>query len=232
MGNTPDPEKLRKIAGEIEESVEDWENLITRLRISNDFQTREYAKLTQAHLDSHGQTTAEVAGVMKWQSQCLYAMADGTPPPMPPPDVDMEKMMAAAEGGDNKQPPSMSAMANAEYINTTPFDGSESAFESPLVREEYEQLCRDHNQIIGMGAKYSSFDPLGKIAYLDMIEQIEERWDVFFARFSLMGSLNKQFVKECNAFLDSMGLNEEEFRDLLSKAHAVMRQDAEEERIS
>ena len=229
MGNTPDPEKLRNIAAEIEESVEDWENLITRLRISNDFQTREYAKLTQAHLDSHGQTSNEIAKVMKWQSQCLYAMADNQPPPLPPPDVDIMKLMQTAE---DKKPPSIAGMTNAEYINTTPFNGSESAFDSPVVREEYEKLCRDHNQIIEMGGKYSSFDPLGKIAYLDMVEGIEERWDVFFARFSLMGSLNQQFVKECNAFLESMGLDEGEFRVLLSEAHRLMREDAEAERIS
>merc|ERR1711862_357214 len=123
-------------------------------------------------------------------------------------------------------------MTNAEYIKTTPFNGSESAFDSPIVKEEYEQLCRDHNSNIEMGSKYSDFDPLGKIAYIDMIDKIEERWDVFFARFSLMGSLNEQFVKECNLFLESMGLNEEEFRVLLSKAHALMRDDAERERIS
>ena len=53
-GNTPDPERLRNVAKGLDEAVEEWESLLTRLKLSNDFQTREYAKLTEAHLETHG----------------------------------------------------------------------------------------------------------------------------------------------------------------------------------
>mmetsp|Transcript_22453 Transcript_22453/g.40504 ORF Transcript_22453/g.40504 Transcript_22453/m.40504 type:complete len:336 (-) Transcript_22453:425-1432(-) len=232
-GQAPDPQRLRTVADGIEAAVEDWENLLTRLRLSSDFQTREYAKLTQAHLASHDQTSQEISIMMRWQAQCMRALAENNPPPMPPPGVDMMKMMqeaqAKSEAGGG-QPPSLTAMANAEKITSTPFTGKEAAFESPTVKEEYKAICRDHQALVSLGSDYASYDPLGKIRYLDEIEKIEERWDVFFARFSLMGALNQDFIRQCNAFLDSMGLNESDFRKLLKKTHAIMREDAEKER--
>ena len=66
MGNTPDRDRMRHLAQGIDVAVDDWENLLTRLRLSQDFQTLEYAKLTQAHLEKHGQTPAAIASMMRW----------------------------------------------------------------------------------------------------------------------------------------------------------------------
>ena len=71
---------------------------------------------------------------------------------------------------------------------------------------------------------------MGKIAFLDELEKIEERWEVFFARFKLLGQLNQEFVKQCDAFLESMNMTEDEFKKLLKKTHDIMRKDAERER--
>ena len=46
-----------------------------------------------------------------------------------------------------------------------------------VVKSEYESICMSHAQIIKMGESYGSFDPLGKIAFLDALEAVEERWD-------------------------------------------------------
>lgn len=227
MGQTPDKDRLLTVADDLDAAVSDWENLVTRLRLSQDFQTREYAKLTQAHLDNHGETVENIASVMRWQAGCMRAMANQTPPPMPPPGIDLQKMM---EQANDKDRPSITAMTAAEQITATPFTGNEPAFESPTVKEEYEKLCRDHVSLIEFGSKYDGFDPLGKLYYLDEIEKVEERWDVFFARFSLMGALNKQYIRQCNNFLAGMGMNEEDYRKLLKKCHQMMRDDADAER--
>lgn len=233
-GAAPDPEKLLKVADGIEGAVEEWEDLLTRLKLSNDFQTREYAKLTQAHLAKHGQTPEEIATMMRWQSGCMRAMAENRPPPMPPADVDIMKMMQDAQDNSSSgsTPPSIAAMTAADKITSTPFKGTEPAFESATVKEEYGKLCRDHDSLIQMGASYATFDPMGKIAFLDEIEKIEDRWDVFFARFSLLGQLDESFINECSTYLESMGLNEQNFKDLLKETHDIMRGDAEDERNS
>ena len=123
-------------------------------------------------------------------------------------------------------------MVSAEKITSSPFTENDSIFDIPLVKEEYDNLCHDHANLIEMGARYTNFDCSGKLAYLDAIDLIGERWDVFFTRFSLMGKLDKTFSRQCTEFLASMGLNEDEYRKLLKKAHQIMRQDAERERDS
>lgn len=122
-------------------------------------------------------------------------------------------------------------MITAEKITINPFTGDEDAFKTDTVREEYEALCRDHDEIIKFGASYSSFDPLGKLLYIEGIEQIKERWDISFARFSLLGQINQKFVSQCNNFLQSMNLSEKDFKSLLKLSHDIMKEDAEQERI-
>lgn len=230
MGKTSEPERLRTVALGIDQAVDQWENLVSRLRLSQDFQTREFAKLTQAHLSSHGMTVSSVGSMMRWQAGCMRAMAGNTPPPMPPRDLDLSKMMEQSQQDETQSSPSISAMAAAEQISSPPFKMDTKAFASPPVKEEHEKLCKDHNSLIVFGSRYDTFDPLGKLRFLDELEKIEERWDVFFARFSLMGELNEDYVRQCNAFLDSMSMNEEEYRTLLRKGHQIMRVDAEAER--
>jgi len=232
VGKMPDPERLRTVANGIDAAVNDWENLLARLQLSDDFQTREYAKLTEAHLSNHGQNSQEIAIMMRWQSQCMIAMADNRPPPFPPSEINVMKLMEDAKTSQESGlgAPSLPAMTAAEKITSTPFNGDEAAFESDTVREEYEALCRDHSSLVDFGASYATFDRMGKLAYIDEMDKIQERWEVFFARFSLLGQLNKTFVKQCNAFLNSMGMTEDDFRELLKKTHEIMREDAERER--
>jgi hypothetical protein len=226
MGKEPDQDKLFRVADGIDTAVSNWENLLARLKLSGDFQTREYAKLTQAHLATSGITPEGVASMMRWQGGCMRALALSAPPPMPPSDLDLARLMNNANSG--AKTPSMTAMSAAEKITSDPFDAS--ALKTEAIKEEYEQLCQDHNALIDYGARFSTFDPTGKITFIDEIEKIEERWDVFFARFSLMGELNPDFTRQCTGFLDSMNLQEGEYRELLKKSHDLMRQDAEEER--
>ena len=47
----------------LEEAVDNWDELITRLRIGPDFQTKDYIKLTQAHFEKnmdYGRTIKEI----------------------------------------------------------------------------------------------------------------------------------------------------------------------------
>ena len=176
MGADPDPDQMREVADGIEEAVSQWEDLMMRLRLSGDFQTIEYAKLTDAHLETHGVSSSTIQSMMRWQAGCMRAMADNTPPPMPPPDLDLQAMMAQATQSEESgaKTPSISAMQAAEAITANPFKPSD--LESGPVKEEYKKLVLDHSNLIEFGGKYDEFDPVGKLSYLDEIEKIEERW--------------------------------------------------------
>ncbi len=229
VGNIPDDDRMLRLSNIISEAVDQWESLMTRLRISPDFQTREYAKLTQAHLEKYGMSIESIASMMRWQSEFMKSLAYDRPPPMPPTNIDLAKMVQW--GSNTAAPsPSLAAMTSAKLITSNPFTGDEAAFESPTVKEEYQRLCRDHAKLIEFGANYESFDPLGKLAYIDEIEKVQERWDIFFTRFSLMGVLSKNYIAQCDTFLASMGMKEADYRQLLKDCHDIMRKDAERER--
>lgn len=143
-------------------------------------------------------------------------MANSTPPPMPPSDIDLLEMMEQAKMDKSSPRNKAPSMSTAEQITSTPFTGEEPAFQSENVKLEYEQLYHHHAGLISMGSGYANFDSTGKIRYLEQLEQIEDRWDIFFTRFSLLGQLNQSFVEQCNAFLESMQLDESSFRQLVS----------------
>ena len=228
MGTEPDPAKVEAVANEVAAALEEWELLMARLRLSTDFQSREYFKLTEAHLSGQGQSLQAIGLAMRWQVDAMRAFAKGQMPPMPPAGLDLEAMSRQQEQGGGGG--MAGALGGPPAIDTTPFDGSESAFESPVVKEEYEALCREHAALVSLGASYGSYDALGKLAFLDALDAVEGRWDIFFTRFSLVGALNADFKRQSDAFLQSMGLSPQSFRALLGKAHQMMRDEAEAER--
>ncbi|KAL7566004.1 hypothetical protein ACA910_011024 [Epithemia clementina (nom. ined.)] len=228
LGNTPDKDQVLEAADKLKRSVAKWEATTNTMRNSCDFQIREFAKLAEAHIAKYGESIDNVVAGLKWQADCLRAMANQDAPPPPPPGLDLGKMLAAAQN-QGSSPPSMVGLSAAERITATPFSGDEPAFESPTVKEEFESLCQDHNNLIQLGAQYGKFDPVGKLYFLDEIEKIEERWDIFFARFSLMKAINPKYVRQCNEFLKSMKMDEKDYRKLLKQCHDLLRQEADRE---
>ena len=72
---------------------------------------------------------------------------------------------------------------------------------------------------------------LGNVAHVDAVEAIEERWDVFYGRATLMGSISAEFKAQTDAYLQAINLDVDGFRALLKKAHDKIRADAEAERL-
>jgi len=228
-GGEPDVARVRSLADDLTKAEENWKQLLTRMRLATDFQSREYYKMTAAFSARQGESLESIGLMMRWQADCMRAFATGQPPLPPPPGVDLDKLMRQQQGGSG--PSGMVAQVSAaQGIDSTPFTGEEAVFQSDVVREEYESICRSHAQIITLGESYGSFDPVGKLAYLDALEGVEERWDVFFARFELLGALNPTFKEQTSALLESMGMSATTFREVLAEAHDIMRSDAEEER--
>ena len=188
--------------------------------------------MTEAWTERQGESLETVGLMMRWQADCMRAFADGRPPLPPPPGVDLGKLMQQQQrqGGGGGPGSMMSQVAAAQAVDSTPFTGDEAAFQSEVVRDEYKRLCSDHSKLIRLGEAFGAFDPLGKLAYLDEVEAVEARWDVFFSRFELLGALNADFKQQTAAFLESLGMDATAFREVLKCAHEWMRKEAEEER--
>jgi Domain of unknown function (DUF1825) len=155
--------------------------------------------------------------------------------PVPPGNVDVSKLVQQLQGGSStaitSESPSRACLLvaltkAAEHMAVPPFRLDDAAFGSPIVAQEYATLCVDHMNLIELGSEYNEFVPSSKLFFLDRVESIGERWDIFFARFKLLGVLNPDYVQQSNACLASLGLTETEFRQLLRQSHEKMRIEA------
>lgn len=227
-GEQPDTEKVKQLANELYKAEEDWRTMLTRMRMTDDFQSREYYKMTEAWTLRQGESLETMGLMMRWQADNMKAFATGGMPLPPPPGIDLDKLAQQQQSGGA---PSnmMTQVSSSQSITAQPFTPDSAAFESDVVRSEYEQLCRDHAGIIKLGESYGSFDWRGKLAFLDSLEAVEGRWDTFYARFQLMGALNSEFEEQTSAFLESMGMSATIWREVLGEAHGIMRKEAEEE---
>jgi hypothetical protein len=221
-GIMPDKDKLLRVSREMAQAANHWEKLMDGFQKSPDFQTREFNKLTQ---EQSGQSFGNSASIMRWKSEQFKALALDEPLPEPPSHIDFEALNMQESLPDES--PFPTAATIAEAMNCNPFAGSEAAFETPIVKEEYNRLCRDHANLIEFGATYGSFDRIGKLLYLDEIDKIQERWDVFLTRFSLMGALGKDYIEQCDFIFTSIGMKEAEYRQHLKDCHDLMRKEAE-----
>mmetsp|Transcript_4846 Transcript_4846/g.8412 ORF Transcript_4846/g.8412 Transcript_4846/m.8412 type:complete len:126 (-) Transcript_4846:130-507(-) len=99
----------------------------------------------------------------------------------------------------------------------------------PEMKGWYDGLALEHQQLMDFGQSYGDFDPYGKLAYLDQLDQISERWDNLFGRCSLMGLVNPRYLEQSQDFLSTHSIDEAGYRELISKTHDNMRQEAKNE---
>jgi len=112
-------------------------------------------------------------------------------------------------------------------VTALPFADDSAALRSDVVREEFAALTADHRGLIEMGADFGSWDGFGQAMFLDRVDAIEERWNVFLGRFKLLGDLNPEFLEQTEAFLAGIGLSTEEYLELHQQSHARLREAAE-----
>lgn len=227
MGEQPDLARVKELSERMIAAQREWEGLIGRWKLSDDFQTREWLAMTRCSADETGVGLEEMGQLVRWQAECMQAFAMQATPPMPPAGVDMDRVAAILQekGG------TMGTMMTGSpvQVDAEPLDST--LFDSPIVRSEYEALIRDHEGLVRLGETYGGFDPLGKLAFLDQIDQIESRWDTFFARASLLRAVRPAFKEQCDEYMKCLGLRDADgFRALLGRAHNSMRIEAERER--
>jgi len=227
LGNMPDPEVVRPLAVEMREAGELWKVTLARMRLAEDFQGLEFYKLTEAQIERKGMSMQLVQDLMAWQLDGMVAFCEGRDPPPPPAGASPEILASMQD----TSPSALSQMLGADSTLTAmPFDPNSRTMQTEVVRDEFAKLKLDHEQLIKMGEGYGSFDAAGKEMFLDQVEAIESRWEVFVSRFQLLGELNPEYVRQAKQYLQQVNLAPADFRQLIKEAHDLMRRDIALER--
>lgn len=224
-------EQMAALADDLAQAEEEWRVLLARMRMATDFQSREYHKIAVSWTRWQGESLDTMGSMMRYSAETMRSVAAGVPPAPPPRGYDPAKLMSLwVRQGSAAGLSVVATRAAGGSSGDLPFTGREGPFSSEVVAEEYRKLCDDHRGLISFGERFGDFDPLGQVAFLDALEAVEERWDVFFSRFRLLDQLNPVFEAQARAFLDALGMDAGEFRELLHNAHGLLRADAEADR--
>ena len=112
MGNEPDPKRVGALADDLIEAEQQWQRILTRMRLADDFQSREYFKVTAAWAIRQGQSLEAVGLMMRWQAENMKSFATGGNPLPPPPGVDLTQIAQQQQQGGG-QSNMMAQMASA-----------------------------------------------------------------------------------------------------------------------
>lgn len=224
MGTRLEPGEAAQLCSDMREANDMWLTSNMRMRYAEDFQAAEFFKVGEAMLLRDGVSMDAIEALMRWQPLQMEAQFNGRPPPPLPPGVDRTALQRASQKASV-----MGTLTSAPQVSAPVFAEDSSVYDSPVVKDEYEALMRDHQQLISFGSGYRSFDPMGKEAFLDQLALVEDRWRVFFGRAQLMGSVNPLYVEQCGDYFRRFGSSADEFGRLLEEAHSLMRADAARE---
>lgn len=220
LGGATATQRLITTAAMMDNCATDWQSFLDELEAAEDFQTREMRAFNQQVNKVMGEDGADTVELLRWQGAVCRSIAVGTQPPEAPPGVDVNDLVDKAQKGP------VGYRADKRAVSAKPFNVN-SMGAGPVVLAEYIKLVSEHKSLIERGSTYGSFSPEMQISYLDAIAEIQDRWDIFFKRSSLMGSLDPSFVEQANDLLEQYNLDQIFYRTLLDEAHQEMRKEAE-----
>jgi Domain of unknown function (DUF1825) len=80
-------------------------------------------------------------------------------------------------------------------------------FDSDIIQQEAKQLFEDYQQLTQLGGKYGKFDRDGKIAFIDRMEALLDRYRIFMKRFELSDDfMAKMTVEQMNTQMSQFGM--------------------------
>ncbi len=80
-------------------------------------------------------------------------------------------------------------------------------FDSDIIQQEAKQLFEDYQHLTQLGSKYGKFDRDGKIAFIERMETLLDRYRVFMKRFELSDDfMAKMTVEQMNTQMGQFGM--------------------------
>merc|ERR1719401_1900742 len=223
-GITPDAKRARQVGATIGEQGARLKSILDELESSTDFQAKEtYHTLELTARRQRVPSFRTVEQLVNWQASGLVAFAEGRPLAPMPPGVDPEAIAKVAPGAAGAAPQDR-VVTSLTLPRVLPFQ-AEDFDEAPgtgarLLKGDFERLCREHQQLIGLGEKYGSFDAKGKQVYLDQVARLAPRWETLVEdarREGLTPSAGFRRVSE--EYLRRAGLTPAGFRDFITDVH-------------
>lgn len=84
-------------------------------------------------------------------------------------------------------------------------------FESEVVQQEAKQLFEDYQSLMTLGSDYGKFDRDGKQIFIDKMERLMERYQIFMKRFELSEDfMAKMTVEQLKTQLSQLGTTPQE----------------------
>lgn len=69
-------------------------------------------------------------------------------------------------------------------------------FDSEIVQQEARQLFEDYQSLTNLGSGYGKFDREGKRLFIEQMEALMDRWQIFMKRFELSEDFMAQMTVE------------------------------------
>jgi phosphoenolpyruvate carboxylase len=80
-------------------------------------------------------------------------------------------------------------------------------FDSQVVQEEAKKLFEDYQSLTQLGSEYGKFDREGKKMFIEKMEQLMERYQIFMKRFELSEDFMAQMtVQQLKTQLSQFGM--------------------------
>ncbi len=82
-----------------------------------------------------------------------------------------------------------------------------SFFDSEIVQQEARSLFQDYKSLMELGGDYGKFDREGKKLFIDKMEEMMERYQIFMKRFELSDDFMAQMtMKQLQSQLGNFGM--------------------------
>jgi hypothetical protein len=86
-----------------------------------------------------------------------------------------------------------------------------SIFDSEIVQQEAKKLFDDYNNLVQLGSDYGKFDREGKKMFIEQMEALMERWQIFMKRFELSEDFMAQMtVQQLKTQLSQFGVTQQQ----------------------
>ena len=84
-------------------------------------------------------------------------------------------------------------------------------FDSEVVQQEAKKLFEDYQSLMQLGSEYGKFDREGKKIFIERMEELMERYQIFMKRFELSEDFMAQMtVQQLKTQLGQFGITPEQ----------------------